>query len=182
MPKMSHPKQDARALALHRAGVSYRDIGARMRPKKSEGWARVAVKRAIAAEGDAQDAPPEADAPELDLPDAGSSECLPEAGTTLEKALRQKARLDHAHDVAVRDGNHGAAQRYMRDSVGLMTLIARLEKQHAGDEDVVTIPRAEAANASARVLDNLRRLQARPLTCAHCGRELRMTIARGGEA
>lgn len=161
-------KLEAKARRLRAAGTSTRDIAAQC--KRSPGWVRVVLKRDVPApdvEPEAPAEPPPA-VPTLDAEDALSLEQVTEM---LRSARRSAA-------AAERDGNHGAAQRYLRDATALIVLKARLERVALGQDDAVTLPRAELAAAQQSVRERLQRLAARPLTCAHCGRELRIAIAK----
>lgn len=74
-------------------------------------------------------------------------------------------------------GNMGAAQRALRDVVGLANTKARLERQQAAARDGLHITREELAAARRVVALRIKALLDRPLLCAHCNRALSLAWA-----
>lgn len=178
--KARNLKLEERARLLRSKGTSLRETAQQC--KRSEGWVRLAQKRGRIEAAEAPEAEPESvergggpTSPPVVEPDVTVDA---EDGPSLDQvtAMIRTARRSAAN--AERDGNHGAAQKYMRDATALLVVKARLERAQAGQDDAVSIPRAELAAAQEAVRERLQRLAARPLTCEQCGRELRMAIAR----
>jgi hypothetical protein len=96
---------------------------------------------------------------------------------SLERARAMQAELYSNANEAKAVGNYSAAQRSMRDAVGLAPIIARLEKAESGDADVLRVSRAEIDAAMASHRSKTAALLARPLLCAHCGRALSLEWA-----
>ncbi|OFV82006.1 MAG: hypothetical protein A2Y78_00280 [Acidobacteria bacterium RBG_13_68_16] len=105
---------------------------------------------------------------------------LPE-GAGLAEVLRSllDAAGRSAHEAAaVHD--HGAASRHARTAAILAPVLARLEIADRGDEDAITIPRAEIAAARARLAARLEALAAGGVVCDACGARIRMNQALTG--
>jgi hypothetical protein len=115
---------------------------------------------------------PEPPAP-VPQPDAPTRPQLP-----LLDLLRES--LDRARDTAEQaklDGNTPARQRAERDMVEITDQIRKATKAQAEDVDVIKYPREVLLAAMASVRERVTTLCNVPLTCQHCGRELRVTLA-----
>jgi transposase-like protein len=160
-----------------RAGVSYREIAAhfgiadgsvrKIKKKMSE----VALEPELSADAPAlPSAVVETDAT------ADASALLD--GMALEGDLKSLVRRLIAEalktaKMATEDKNASAAAKALRDAIGALPGLIRLEKAEAENVDAVSIPRdkidplVEAIYGRARTLATVE-------TCPHCGRELRM--------
>lgn len=172
--KTRNLKLEERARRLRAAGTSLRETAQQC--NRSEGWVRLAQKRGRVEA--AEVAPPEPGPAEAAVGAEPEVTVDAEDGPSLDQVTAMIRTARRSAAAAERDGNHGAAQKYMRDATALLVVKARLERAQAGQDDAVSIPRAQLAAAQDSVRDRLQRLAARPLTCAQCGRELRMAIAQ----
>lgn len=191
MAKLFSAKFKAAALKLLDAGVTTREAQAQLRKRfKShvgEGTLRAWAKAAKAAPPPelAPEPEPAALAPEVE--DAGQEELdedEDEGADLYERTRRKIATMKRRADLAERDGNHTAAQRYSKQESDLMLLLARLEEKRKTATDAVTIPRAEIERARQDMRARVAALAADlertgGLVCSHCGREIRIMLARG---
>ncbi len=192
---MTRRKSDARrAEAVHLAskGLTTREVAATLRKKhRGEGFSEAWVRKVVAASDAAppsepppsEPPPPAAPAaPVASAPSASPEDA--ESDDVLEMARRIAAEQRAVARDAKADGNHTAAQRALKQAGDAANLIARLEARRSGADDVVTIPRAELERARqamhervAALVDDL--LRTGGVVCSHCGRELRIAIAKG---
>lgn len=119
-------------------------------------------------------APAEPEAPPVD------------AVTSQEDALAFTRRmladtLKRAKDAEV-VGNYSAAQRAGRDASALVTVLARLEKTTADEDDAVRVSRKEIDETMAQLEERMRAICDRPLLCSECSRELSIDWGEGGDS
>lgn len=91
------------------------------------------------------------------------------------RALALSVREAHATAVAVGDARGASANA--RTAAGLLSIIAKLERQQQDDGDMIHMPRRELAEGRRRYRERVAAIAARPLTCARCGAALRAEIA-----
>lgn len=193
MSKRFSPKFKAEALRLLGAGVSTREAQAQLHKRFREhvgegtlrGWAKAADaaqlnagKTAFAALALVQD-----EVERSGGPTSRSAEA-PADVDTYEHVCKRLAEAQLRADQAAADGNHTAAQRFSGDVVKYTLLKARLDKDRKSDTDVVTIPRAELDRARQAMRDRIAALAADlertgGIVCSHCGREIRISLAKG---
>lgn len=184
MAKLFSEKFKAAALRLLDSGVTTREAQAQLRKRFKEHvgegtlrrWAK--VRDAASEEPAPESAPPSA--PNVAPP----VEAVPADVDTYEHTRRELARAKQRADEAARDGNHTASQRFSKQVVDYTLLLARLDKDRKADTDVVTIPRAELERARQAMRDRVAALasdleRTGGLVCSHCGREIRISLARG---
>jgi hypothetical protein len=86
---------------------------------------------------------------------------------------------------ATADGNTAAAARALKNASEAANTVARIEESRRGkSDDAITIPRSEFAADDAAAREYLARARADlertgGLTCNHCGREIRIALAKG---
>lgn len=176
-------KVRAEALRLVESGVSQRSAAAQVSKRFRTSVSASSVGKWVAA---AASAPTSEEIPQPDAlpPPAAEAPAATPPLDVHEHTRRQLAAAMRRSDEASADGNHTAAQRYSKQAADLTLLLARLDKERRGDVDAVTIPRDEfdAADQQARdILGALRADLARTggLVCNHCGREIRIALAKG---
>lgn len=180
------------ALELTRAGVSERAASAQLSKRFKRKVSAAAVgkwKRDAAALAEVEDdAPPSsvAPAPAVDPQPDLPVETPEDDGAPIDvyehtrKAMRRSQRLA---EQAAADGNHAAAQKAQRDVLGYSTILARLEKERRSDEErLFTREELEAARRSindrvTKLVEDVARTGG--LVCSHCGREIRVRLAKG---
>lgn len=199
---MARPKPPAHviaeALRLAATGLGHRDVAAQIRKRFRRPCAHQTVSAWVR---DAQ----EDDAPESDVPIRESQGTPPldltertevsalegesdnDSGDVLELARAivrdQRATAKRAKE----DGNHAAAQRALKAAGDAANLIARIEAQRAataGGEGAVVFTKEQLESARRMVFDRVAALAADlertgGLVCSHCGREIRLAIAKG---
>lgn len=190
MAKRFSPKFKAAALALLDSGVTTREAQAQLRKRfrgehVGEGtlrkWAKDRDAAALApVEDDAPESAPHAPEP----PAAAAPDALPSNVDTYEHTRVELARAKQRADEAARDGNHTAAQRFSKQVVDYTLLLARLDKDRKADTDVVVIPRGDLERVRQAMRDRVAALAADlertgGLVCSHCGRDIRIALARG---
>ena len=176
---MPRPKPDPElvgaALELLAAGVSFAEAGATL------GVTGAAVHRwkRLADAGEIDHRPPGSAvapsiAPALDhmAPPAPPAPAI-SIGTDLASDTRALVNdmLRRAVDYEAA-GNMTAAQRQRRDAATIMPVLARLEREHREDSDVVRISRAEAKAIDDNLRERIAATLNRPILCAHCSRAL----------
>jgi hypothetical protein len=158
------------AVAAVKSGRSLRDVGEQfgVAPTTIMRWVKAAEPAPTIAERAEDIAPAPAEPP-------------PEDEDTLDMVRRMQRDMRASAEAAKADGNHTAAQRFMRDAAGLVPVIARLEKVAADDSDVLRISRAEIEDVMSATRERVKTLLARPLLCAHCSRKLSIQYGTGGK-
>lgn len=198
MAKKFSEKFKAEALRLLGTGLSVAATQAQLAKKFKgvhvgdgtlRGWIRVAAvprKRAPALDVEyvpesepLPPAPPNTSTPAVEPEDDAAGDLDVYAQTR-----RQLITAQRRAEEASRDGNHTAAQRFSKQAVESLLLLARLDKDRKVDTDAVSIPRAEFDQADRTARDILARLRADiartgGLVCSNCGRELRIALAKG---
>lgn len=147
-----------------RTGASYREISAQL--GVADGSVR-AIKRKMPTV-------PEVDAQPLLPPDAAAAV----DGLALEGDLKSLVRSMISKALVVakmaeEDRNSTAAAKALRDAIGALPGLIRLEKAEAENVDAVSIPREKIDGLIAEIYGRTRTLASVEL-CPHCGRELRM--------
>lgn len=90
-------------------------------------------------------------------------------------ALLHEARRDAARHAKV--GNASAASRSQRTAAMLAPVVARLAKDQRSEDGGFFITRAEVDQTRAELKDRIARVLERPLLCAHCNRQLSVSLA-----
>jgi hypothetical protein len=103
---------------------------------------------------------------------------------TYERVTARLQRVERLAEEAAQVGNLTAAQRFSKQAVDLDLLVARLDKDRKSDTDTVTFTRAQIEQARRDITERVRALaedlaRTGGLSCAHCGREIRIALARG---
>jgi hypothetical protein len=192
MAKVFSPNFKAAAIALLDSGVTTREAQAQLRKRfrnhVGEGTLRKWYKERdtlpvqvpqIADELDDIESPP-VTAPQ---PDA----LLEDDADSLTQYRRQRANALRMAREAESVGNLTAAQRFSKQATELSLLIAREEKQTKSDTDVISVPRDEFERAVRARRDLVAALAADlertgGIVCSHCGREIRLAIAKGEQS
>lgn len=181
MTRAKSPARRREALRLAGKGLTTREVATTLRkryPKEtfSEAWVRKVAAAGPAPESEPAPAsvaaappPVPALAPNQDVYALTQSQLA----TAIERA-----------NGAAADGNHTAAQRFSKQIVDYTLLLARLDKDRKSDTDVVTIPRVELERARQAMRDRITALasdiaRTGGLVCNHCGREIRISLAKG---
>lgn len=151
---------------LRRAGVTAREIGKLTGVGKSQALRDVAE---VDAEIKAGRKPPADVSPVEPDADEGGAE------DTLRRMRRLYAKQLQTGENAERDGNSAAAQKAYRDAGALANTMARLEAKTKSAGDAVTLTSKELNDAWSLVCERVAILRGVPLTCSHCGREIRMS-------
>lgn len=189
MAKLFSKKFKVAALRLLDAGVSTREAQAQLKRRfknhVGEGTLRRWVKERDAAPASAE-APVEVEV-ELPPPTAPVEDAPIAEVDTYDHTRRQLATAQRRADEAARDGNHTAAQRFSKQVVDYTLLLARLDKDRKVATDTVTIPRADLERARLAMRERVAALAADlertgGLVCHHCGREIRIALAKGEKA
>jgi len=89
--------------------------------------------------------------------------------------------LRAAYEAATAAGEDRAAAYVARTIAPMLPVLARLEKQAAESADVLRISMAEIDAARLAYRERVARLLEQPLTCAECGRRLRVAWVEGAE-
>lgn len=110
--------------------------------------------------------------PEPEEDGGAELEDVPDDADTLTTVRAMSRNMKVMARRAERDGNHTAAQRYMRDAAGLVPVIARLEKLAGEEGEILKVSKAQIELAMKGVRDRVETLTARPLLCADCGCKL----------
>jgi hypothetical protein len=185
MAKKFSPKFKAAALALLAKGVSTREAQAQLRKRFRNNVGEGTLRGWVKAAGAEDSAPPS-----VPLPDAPTAEPIPDVAEidtdldTYEHVVREIAAAKRRAKLAADDGNHTAAQRAGGDVVKYTLLKARLDKERKGSDDAVMIPRADLERAKRSMQERVAALAADlertgGLVCNHCGREIRIALAKG---
>ena len=98
---------------------------------------------------------------------------------TLEHARRARARAMRLSREAEEVSDLPTAQKLLKEATSLSLLIARLEKERNSGNGGILVTQEELAAAEESVREQLRAMAAYPLTCAECGRRLRVDVASG---
>ena len=194
----------AHAVRLIDSGVWYATAAKQTAKRFKCGVSEAAVrkwvrKRAAGAADAAPDSAPESTAPDRDSEDAAppvhqNGESEPnlsgsddgDDASLYERTLRMMKRAEARAVRAEADGNHSAAQRAQRDAATLMPVLARLEAARRAGADGVTFTREELEKARASVRARVAALasdleRTGGISCAHCGRSIRLALARGDD-
>jgi hypothetical protein len=91
--------------------------------------------------------------------------------------------LAHTRDMArtaETNGNITIAQKCNRDAAGLVVTLARLEKLHKSDADVLRLSKEDIEAAFEGIMQKATALLERPLLCSACNRQLSVQLAGKG--
>ena len=168
-------RMQERAVDMYSSGRTLADIGKEIGANAStiSRWVKPKKKPSV-SERAKRIAPPRAPAPPED-----EEEEPEEERSTLENSKRMQRNMQKAADKAAADGNHTAAQRFMRDAAGMSAIIARLEKQSLEGSDVLHLSMQEIEDTMTGVRDRVATLASRPMNCATCSKELSIEYGVG---
>jgi hypothetical protein len=82
--------------------------------------------------------------------------------------------------TAETNGNITIAQKCNRDAAGLVVTLARLEKLHKSDADVLRLSKEDIEAAFEGIMQKATALLERPLLCSACNRQLSVQLAGKG--
>lgn len=173
----------AHAVALVRAGASIRDAARQTAKKFKTGCTGTTVRRWVRDASEVEDAPPSSAPPPAPPPVEAEADEFADGDNLAE--LRHMVREQRAVAKQARaDGNTTAAQRALKAVGDALNTIARIEARTKADGDTVAIPRAELEAAKARIRDRVTALasdleRTGGIVCSHCGRALRLSLAKG---
>lgn len=102
-------------------------------------------------------------------------------GDTLADLRALYASLRKTAEAAAKVGNHGAAQRALRDAAALSNTITRLERSVRADELAVHVTQAEIEDARIAWRARVKALLEQPATCSECGARLREGWTKGDD-
>lgn len=191
--KRKSGKAKAEALRLHDAGVSRAQIVRQLKKQFREDVSEGCIRRWVRLRAEAAEVDQPASSPvEIPFPDVSPAPEPPaedepedldvDAVEDLQRTIRNAKRMAK---LAEREGNMTAAARMIRDALNGQNTLARLKAAKKDAEDGVFIPRADVERIRREMIDRVQRLEADlkrtgGLVCSHCGREIRLQLAKEG--